>query len=140
MACGAPVRYQPEEDKLSADDRQKLAKTAEQYIGAPYKYGGLSAKGFDCSGLVYYIYKEALGWKLPRNTDDLYDCSYMIDYRHARAGDFTFFKIGSGKINHIGMMINEYQFIHASKSSGVIVSDFGSEYYRNYFTGIRRLR
>jgi cell wall-associated NlpC family hydrolase len=140
LACGAPPQFGSSDDLVSREDRQKLVAVAGGYLGTPYRYGGMSTKGFDCSGLVYRIYRQAIGWKIPRTTEGQFERSVKINSGQAKAGDLVFFRINGSGIDHVGMMINNYQFIHSSKSLGVIISDFGDEYYRKYFSSIRRLR
>lgn len=137
-ACGGPA-YR-DGSRLSGRQRDKLTETAGKYLGSSYKFGGTSANGFDCSGLVYRIYREALGWKLPRTTEEQYKISVKVNSGKARPGDLVFFRINGAGVDHVGMMMNNYQFVHASTSSGVIISDFSSEYYRQKFSSIRRLK
>jgi cell wall-associated NlpC family hydrolase len=139
-ACGAPPGYMKGGREISASDRQKLVAVAGSYIGSPYRFGGTNAKGFDCSGLVYRVYKQALHRNLPRTTQGQFNNSIKIDSDKAKPGDLVFFRIKGARIDHVGMMISNYQFIHSSKSNGVIISDFGNEYYRQHFSSIRRLR
>jgi cell wall-associated NlpC family hydrolase len=140
-ACGAPARHRVDsDDRLSKSDRQRLVSVAGSYLGSPYRYGGTSVKGFDCSGLVYRIYRQALRWKIPRTTRGQYDRTILVNSGKAKPGDLVFFRIRGARIDHVGMMISNYQFIHSSTSKGVIVSDFGEEYYRVYFSSIRRFK
>lgn len=138
IACGGPM-YRGDSG-LSKKHRQSLVSIAGSYLGTPYRYGGVNSKGFDCSGFVYKVYKRAINWDVPRTTSSQYEASYKVPSSNARAGDLVFFRINGGRIDHVGMMINNYQFIHASKSSGVVISDFSNEYYRKRFASIRRFK
>jgi cell wall-associated NlpC family hydrolase len=139
-ACGGPPPHPGGGKVLSPKERQKVVMAASGYLGSPYKYGGTTAKGFDCSGLVYRVYKQALHRKIPRTVKSMFSGSVPIPSDKAQAGDLVFFRIYGGRIDHVGMMISNYQFIHSAKSSGVIISDFANEYYRDRFAGIRRLK
>lgn len=138
MACGGPVHQ--DNSGLSRKHRQSLMSIAGSYLGTPYKYGGTNSKGFDCSGFVFKVYKRAINWDVPRTTATQFKASYKINSSKAKAGDLVFFRIKGGRIDHVGMMVNNYQFIHASKSMGVIISDFSKNYYRERFASIRRFR
>lgn len=139
FACGAPPPYQGGPRGFSRDEQLKIISTAGKYLGSPYKYGGRDSRGFDCSGLVVKVFREAIGMKLPRTTSRLCSISHPINARYAQPGDLVFFSIRGG-VDHVGVMINSYQFIHASKSSGVITSDFNNKYYRDHFFAIKRLK
>ncbi|MCP4580046.1 MAG: hypothetical protein GY839_00400 [candidate division Zixibacteria bacterium] len=139
-SCGSAPKHKAPQDRFSHKQRLTIATTARSYLGLPYRYGGRNKNGFDCSGLVNRVYTEALGMKLPRTTGKLFELSYQINSRQAGTGDLAFFRIKGARIDHVGIMINRYEFIHASTSRGVIVSNFKSDYYRKHFAGIRRLR
>lgn len=136
IACGGPGYHQ--DAKLTKKHRKDLVSIAGSFLGSPYKYGGTNSKGFDCSGLVYKVYRRALNWDVPRTTSTQYKASYKVNSDKAKAGDLVFFRINGGRIDHVGIMVNSYQFIHASKSKGVIISDFSNDYYRKRFASIRR--
>ena len=138
-ACGSPPPYRGGTRGFSKQEQLKIISTAGKYLGSPYKYGGHDSRGFDCSGLVVRVFREAIGMKLPRTTSKLFSISHTINARYAQPGDLVFFSINGG-VDHVGVMINGYQFIHASKSSGVITSDFNNDYYRNHFYAVKRLR
>jgi len=138
--CGSSPKHRATSQRFSGDQRQRLIETAKIYVGTPYRYGGRSAGGLDCSGFVSRVYAEALNMRLPRTTRDMFNISFQIKSTEARPGDLVFFRTGGTRIDHVGMMINRYEFIHASSSNGVIISDFKDDYYRQRFSGVRRLR
>ena len=138
--CGSAPKHRTIDQRFSGDQRHKLVEIARNYVGTPYRYGGISIQGLDCSGFICRIYAEALGMKLPRTTRDLFNISFQIKSIEARPGDLVFFRTDGPRIDHVGMMINRYEFIHASSSNGVIISDFKDDYYRKRFSGVRRLR
>ncbi|MCD6160867.1 MAG: C40 family peptidase [candidate division Zixibacteria bacterium] len=138
--CGSKPYYHPIKSRFSDSDKNKLKYVSKGYLGVPYRYGGTGKHGFDCSGFVYRVYSDALNRKLPRTTKGLFKASYDISVSQAQTGDLVFFRIKSGKLDHVGMMLNKSGFIHTSKSRGVVVSYLGEDYYWKRFAGIRRLR
>ena len=89
-------------------------------LGTPYHYGGASPQGgFDCSGLIYYSFKQA-GMNAPRTTQTLYRNAFTVDPKSLRQGDLLFFRI-EGKVSHVGLYIGGNAFVHAP-SSGKRVS------------------
>jgi cell wall-associated NlpC family hydrolase len=118
---------------------QEVIKAARSYIGTPYRYGGSTRKGMDCSGLLCSSF-EVANIKLPRTSNE--QASYGSEVRRANLspGDLVFFaeRKGSNRISHVGMVTevngkNEVKFIHSSTSRGVIEDDFYAEYYQKIF-------
>ena len=107
---------------------------AQSTLGAPYKWGGNSPqRGFDCSGLTSYVYKNATGIKIPRTTANQRDQSRTINYAQLQAGDMLFFKTGS-KTNHVGIYVGNRKFIHApSSGKRVTVATMDSSYWHKRF-------
>lgn len=108
-----------------------------RYEGAPYRYGGTSAGGFDCSGFILTAYREALGVRLPRTTSQMLAEGDPVQSDELQPGDLVFFHL-SGKDGHAGIYMGDGQFIHASSSSGVIDSSLNSRYWRRHFSQARR--
>jgi len=101
---------------------------AMQQLGVPYRYGGASPQGFDCSGLVFYAYSQ-VGKSLPRTTATLWTQTEPVARRNLRAGDILFFRI-SGKMSHVGLYIGKDRFVHAPSSGKVVtVASLRSEFY-----------
>jgi cell wall-associated NlpC family hydrolase len=122
----------------SASTQHKAVAIAEQMLGAPYRYGGNTPKGFDCSGLVYYSYSKA-GYSISRDSKSQIAQTITIDPRDLRPGDLVFFDIGT--TTHIGIYTGEGQFIHAP-SSGKRVShaSMNDKYWREHFVRAGRLK
>ena len=103
---------------------------AMQQLGVPYRYGGATPSGFDCSGLVQYSYSK-VGKSVPRTTKALWNNAQSVSHGQMRAGDLLFFNI-DGKMSHVGMYIGDDQFVHApSSGKSVSVASLRSSYYRN---------
>lgn len=97
---------------------QKVAEVALQHVGTPYRYGGATPKGFDCSGLVQYAYSRA-GKRLPRTTGQLWTQLQPVPRQQLQAGDVLFFRI-EGKIAHVGLYLGDSRFVHAPSSGRTV--------------------
>lgn len=115
----------------------QLSPVFERYRGTPYQWGGVTAEGFDCSGFIVTAYREALGVQLPRTTQQMLASGRVVQRDRIQPGDVLFFHI-AGKDQHAGIYMGNYQFIHASTSSGVIQSALNARYWRNRYSQARR--
>ena len=117
---------------------------AKQFDGVRYKYGGTTKKGMDCSGLVYTSFKQE-NIALPRTTKKLAVKGDWVDIKEVQKGDLLFFatKKNSRNINHVGIVtesrVGNVEFIHASTSNGVIVSNLAERYWYFAFVQARRV-
>ena len=110
---------------------------ALRQIGVPYRYGGSTAQGFDCSGLVQYAYANA-GKKIPRTTAEQWRQLTPINSNSLRVGDLLFFRI-EGKVSHVGMYVGDRRFVHApSTGREVSTASLDSDYYRRAFVRAAR--
>jgi len=119
----------------------KIADYALQYVGYRYVYGEESpSRGFDCSGLVYYVYGQ-YGYNLERRASIQYrDNGYSVSKSELQAGDLVFFSTNGNSVTHVGIYIGDNQFVHASTSdTGVIISDLNSSYYTRNWFGAKRI-
>ncbi len=118
---------------------ERAAAVALQQVGVPYRYGGSTPRGFDCSGLVHYSYANA-GKSVPRTTAALWAELAPIQNRDLRVGDLLFFRI-SGKMSHVGMYLGNGRFVHAPSSGKTVsIENLGSDYYRKAFIRAGRPR
>ena len=127
-ACGGnpPVNA---ESSVASPGRQAAAVALEQ-VGAPYRYGGASPDGFDCSGLVQYAYSRA-GVSVPRTTGQLWSTAKPVGQQDLEAGDLLFFSI-EGKMSHVGLYLGERRFVHAPQSGrSVTVASLDAPFYRS---------
>jgi len=110
--------------------RSALMHHFERWEGAPYRYGGNSRYGVDCSGFVHIAFREALGIEVPRSTELLSRCGPSVSTRHLAVGDILVFRASSTNL-HVGIYVGNGQFIHSSKSHGVILSDLDNPYWQS---------
>lgn len=114
----------------------KIVKEAKSWLGTPYKYASCEkGKGTDCSGMVLKVYEETKGIKLPRNSKKQAEFCKKLKKNDVKPGDLVFFATGKDKniISHVGIMIDDNQFIHASTKKGVILSEMSTPYYERTF-------
>jgi len=130
---------------LKKKDRVRLVGFAEKQMGAPYKWGGNTPRGFDCSGFTSYCFGH-FGVQLPRTAAEQAKDGKKIRPKKARAGDLIFFEGPERKrkkaIGHVGIVMggrgNNIKFIHAA-TNGIIVSYLGDDYFRKRFRTIKRV-
>ena len=112
------------------------------WIGVPYKYGGITRKGVDCSGLVLNVYREVYGVVLGRSSEQMMqqDCQ-ELSKQQLREGDLVFFATTKNKkkINHVGIYLKDNLFAHSTTSRGVILSSLEEDYYRKTWVGAGRV-
>ena len=124
----------------TSGDGERIVALAKQYLGVPYVWGGTSPSGFDCSGLVYYVYKQC-GYSINRTAASIYTNGRAVDRSELQPGDaICFTNRGYSYIGHVGIYIGNNQFIHASSGSGkVIISSLSESYYNSHYYGARRI-
>lgn len=120
---------------------QKVVNEALQLQGEPYRWGGESPSegGFDCSGLVYYVFHK-LGIHVPRTAMMQAQALPKVDMEHRKPGDLVFFTTEDKPFNHVGIYVGDDRFVHApSRTTGhVMVSDLRQPYWWDRFIGVRR--
>jgi len=105
------------------------AVAAIRQVGVPYRYGGSTTSGFDCSGLINYAYATT-GKSMPRTTSALWRDLKPIAVKDLRVGDVLFFDI-EGKMSHVGLYLGDSRFVHApSSGKTVTVASLNSSFYR----------
>lgn len=110
-------------------------------VGTPYRYGGNTPEsGFDCSGLVAYVYREMLDLRLPRTSRDLAAVQGpKIDPKRLAPGDLVFFG-NKGNVFHVGIYVGEGRFVHAPSTGGTVRLDsLGGSYWQKHYTGAKRV-
>lgn len=116
---------------------KELTTTAYQYLGVPYKYGGTTTRGFDCSGFTQKVFKE-LGVSLKRTASQQYTQGSSVAKSKLQTGDLVFFNT-SGGISHVGIYVGNNKFVHAGVSQGVSVTSLSSSYWGPKYVGAKRV-
>ena len=116
-----------------------VTSTALGYLGAPYRWGGSTPRGFDCSGFTWYVFSRH-GLELPRVAADQYRVGTPVDRRAVRPGDLLFFETISEGPSHVALALDGDRFVHAPSRRGrVRVERLGSAYWASRFLGARRV-
>jgi cell wall-associated NlpC family hydrolase len=139
-SCASHRKMVVREEKVD-----KVVKTARSYLGTPYKYGGTTRAGMDCSGLLINAFR-AIEQPLPRTSEDQSKVGEEVKMKEVLPGDLVFFATGKRKrkITHVGLVTerksrDNVKFIHASSSLGVVEANLYAEYYRKSFREARRV-
>lgn len=115
----------------------QLQQVYQRYRGTPYRYGGTTQAGFDCSGFIVTAYREGLNRTLPRTTELMLSQGQFVRRDQLREGDIVFFRIG-GKDQHAGIYLGDDRFIHSASSVGVSESSLGNAYWQQRYSQARR--
>ncbi len=117
-----------------------LSEQQYEWAGTPYRIGGQSRNGIDCSGFVQKTFMDRFDIPLPRMTKDQAKYGHFIEKEDIQTGDLVFFKTGRGPNGyHVGIYVKEDKFLHASTKGGVIYSSLNSPYWKNAYWQARRI-
>jgi cell wall-associated NlpC family hydrolase len=124
--------------KGTGDD---IVREAQKHKGARYVSAGDSPKGFDCSGFTWYVYNRVTGMDISRTVSSQAKQGKSVSNGSWKAGDILIFRNTAGKgLTHCGIFISGDKFIHAeNEKTGVVISSFGEGYYKDHYSGARRL-
>ena len=126
-----------------ADDstllRGRLYQHYKLWKGTPYRMGGMTTRGIDCSGFVLITFKALLDVRLPRTVDEQATLGRGIAPAELRSGDLVFFQTGA-TLRHVGIYLERGRFMHASTRGGVMISLLADGYWRQRFWQARRIR
>jgi len=117
---------------------EKIAAIAQTYYGSPYRRGGTSSRGMDCSGLVLRALATQ-GISAPHNAARMYRMGTKVTYEELQPGDVLFFTTRGLPIGHVGIWIGENKFVHAANSGRGVVIDAVAGYYARRLVGARRM-
>jgi len=139
-ACAsAPQSAPAASSEVSATAADRAAGHAAKMLGKPYRYGGSSPAGFDCSGLVLLSYRQA-GIALPHSTEKQRSASRHVRLANLRRGDLLFFDQEGKKNGHVGIYLGDGRFVHAPSSGKHVRSDrLDSPYWKKHLSEARRL-
>ena len=122
----------------------KIVWTAVTYKGVPYRFGGMTKRGMDCSGLIFTSFKQR-NVPIARTSHQMYVQGENISLREVQRGDLLFFKTSrkKGRINHVGLVTSvdngDIRFIHSTTSRGVIVTSLHENYWKRAFIKAKRV-
>jgi cell wall-associated NlpC family hydrolase len=123
-----------------SDVRQQVIDTATALLGTPYKFGGTTPAGFDCTGYVAYVFRKTAGLSLPRRSIEQIQAGEPLPPSRLQPADLVYFRIDRKTELHLGIYLGNGQFIHAPSSGGVVnVQSLRMEYWRTRFLGARRV-
>ena len=117
---------------MSATSNTKLFDFVYDWIGTPYRFGGSSRRGIDCSAFTKQLYSDVFNLTIRRSSRDIFSMVNPVNKDDLKEGDLVFFKIHSRSISHIGIYLGNNRFAHAS-SKGVAISSLDDAYYSRYF-------
>lgn len=117
---------------MSATSNMKLFHFVYDWIGTPYRFGGDSRKGIDCSAFTKELYSDVFNMDIQRNSRDIFSMVSPVKRDDLKEGDLVFFKIHSRRISHVGIYLGNNRFAHAS-SRGVAINSLDDAYYKRYF-------
>jgi cell wall-associated NlpC family hydrolase len=120
------------------DLRSELVSTVQRYLGIPYRWGGETTQGFDCSGLTMVCYRIN-GLNLPRNSRSQYQAGRPVARQNLQAGDLVFFATKGGtRVTHVGMYIGDGKFIHAPRTGKTVrVAELSNAFFVKTYIGAR---
>lgn len=122
----------------STDIKSRLMSQYASWKGVRYRLGGSSKRGIDCSAFVQRTFREQFGLELPRSTNEQRDIGKSVSRSDLRTGDLVLFRAGSTG-RHVGIYIGNDQFVHASTSSGVTISNLSEPYWKKRYNQARRV-
>jgi murein DD-endopeptidase len=139
MLFGCAATPEAPSSRVSDATAREAVAHAQKLIGTPYRYGGATPEGFDCSGLVHYSYARS-GITLPRSTELLRKSTALISMDDLRKGDLLFFDQEGKKASHVALYLGEGRFIHAPSTGGRVRTDLlTANYWKKHFAEARRV-
>ncbi len=124
---------------ISATTNTKLYQFVDEWIGTPYRLGGKTKRGIDCSQFAYELYDKVFNTAIGSNSRNIYTQVDPVKKDHLKPGDLVFFKIRSRNITHVGVFLGDGKFAHASTSRGVMISNLDEAYWKRYYFNGGRL-
>lgn len=140
LLASQPTAAKPEAAPKASERVQTVMRRAMALLGTPYRWGGTSENGFDCSGLVGYVFKTALGIDLPRVSRDMATSGEQVERTALATGDLVFFSRRGARVDHVGIYVGEGKFVHAPRTGkDVMISSLDTGYWSHKFMQARRV-
>lgn len=142
-----PEELETAEQKMIALNKIKEGKARnkslytfiEEWYGTPYRFGGTSRNGIDCSAFTRQLFADVYNLDLVRTSIEQFANAYFVPKENLKEGDLVFFKIHGKRISHVGVYLYDGKFVHASVSQGVVISDLADAYWTRYYAGGGRM-
>ena len=131
-------KQKKETSRKETSIKYKLETHYSKYKGIPYKYGGTSVKGFDCSAFVQFTYKKLFKIDLPRTTGLMLKEGISVSKRKLQIGDLVLFRT-SKRYRHVGIFMGDNQFMHVSTKNGLMKSNLDNPYWLKHYLTSRRI-
>ncbi|AIX51674.1 membrane protein [Pantoea sp. PSNIH1] len=122
----------------NVDIKSRIMEQYSDWKGVRYRLGGDTKRGIDCSAFVQRTFRDQFGLELPRSTYEQQDTGKGISRGKLRAGDLVLFRVGSTG-RHVGIYLGNDNFVHASTSSGVMISNLNDSYWKTRYREARRV-
>jgi cell wall-associated NlpC family hydrolase len=137
--AGTPRAPEASTARPAPPEAESVAETALSLRGSPYRNGGSSPSGFDCSGFIWYVF-AVHGVTVPRTVVEQYRTGLGVRTDQLRAGDLVFFDTGSSPASHVGVVVGPDAFVHAPSSRGQVrVEHLSAPYWSSRYVGARRV-
>ncbi|PWG82605.1 C40 family peptidase [Pararcticibacter amylolyticus] len=118
---------------VSATSNVKLYQFVYDWVGTPYRLGGDTKRGIDCSGFAFELYEKVFNTVIGNNSRNIFSMVNPVSKDDLQEGDLVFFKIRSRAISHVGVYLGNNKFAHASSSRGVMISNLNESYWQRYY-------
>lgn len=118
---------------VSATSNVKLYQFVYDWLGTPYRLGGDTDNGIDCSGFAFQLYDKVFNTVIGNNSRNIFSMVNPVNKDELKEGDLVFFKINSKSISHVGVYLGNDKFAHASSSKGVMISNLNEAYWKRYY-------
>lgn len=122
----------------NSEETSTLKSVVSSVYGTPYKLGGTSTRGFDCSGFTQYVYKK-MGVNLARVSQAQYKQGTAVSKSQLKEGDLVFFNTTGKGVSHVGIYIGDGKFAHSSSSKGIRTDKLSNSYYNQRYIGAKRI-
>lgn len=134
-----PREQRPGDQAITTSEFIRLGMILQRHLGKPYKGRSKWATGIDCSRFTRDVFKEFNKSLLPNTAADQYKEGEEVARQRLKFGDLVFFRTERDRISHVGVFVGFNEFIHASTSNGVIISNLSEEYWAKRYAGARRV-
>ncbi|ELI8169467.1 TPA: NlpC/P60 family protein [Yersinia enterocolitica] len=144
LVANSKIKFSPAHKKRYQHAKQTAMSKLMKQVGKPYRWGGTSPNtGFDCSGLIYYAYKDVIRIKMPRTANEMYHLRDAAPVKRAEleSGDLVFFNIANrGVADHVGVYLGNGKFIQSPRTGEEIrISMLDNDYWQDHYVGARRV-